>query len=350
MESIRAQKVVMPDGMTSWTVLDGWRPIEPIEEFMSFATLAGRAANTLRAYAFDLSLFWRFLRHVGLLWSDVSLDHSGRFLAWLQRPPAEEAVVDLRAGPARGRATLDRAISTVFRFYDFHSGSGAPIAQQLNDHAGVKTRRDAVKIAHKGTRRPVRVGRSERLPKTITLEDFESIIKSTTSMRDRLLLALWWSVGLRVGQTLGLRHEDFDGRDRTVRVLRRDNANDAWAKNRQETLIPVTQEIVVLHREYMFEEYGEVDSDYVFVALTGPSRGAPLSSDAVAKMVRRLRKRSGIEFTPHMLRHSFATDFIRNGGRIEVLSRLLTHSSIESTKVYLHLTSNDLRGELERLS
>jgi len=60
----------------------------------------------------------------------------------------------------------------------------------------------------------------------------------------------------------------------------------------------------------MHTEYGQIDSDYVFVNLWA-ERGCPLTYAAVHKLVERLRVRTGIEFTPHMLRHTHATDLIR---------------------------------------
>ena len=63
----------------------------------------------------------------------------------------------------------------------------------------------------------------------------------------------------------------------------------------------------------MLQEYGECDSDYVFVNLFAQPYGRPLRYQAVHQLVRRLRARTGIWFTPHMLRHSRATDLLRHG-------------------------------------
>ena len=77
--------------------------------------------------------------------------------------------------------------------------------------------------------------------------------------------------------------------------------------------------------------------------------GRPLRYGAVAKLVRRLRARTGIEFTPHTLRRSRATELIRAGVAIEVVSELLTHRSAATTSAaYVHLDVEDLRAELVR--
>lgn len=99
----------------------------------------------------------------------------------------------------------------------------------------------------------------------------------------------------------------------------------------------------------MHTEFGAVDSDYVFVNLWAEPVGRPLRYQAVAKLVARLRARTGIVFTPHLLRHARATELIRAGVPIEVVSRLLTHASVATTsETYLHLSVEDVRAELIR--
>jgi len=93
----------------------------------------------------------------------------------------------------------------------------------------------------------------------------------------------------------------------------------------------------------------DLDSDYVFVNLFAEPRGQALSYPAVYDLVRRLRKRTGIDFDPHWCRHSAATRMLRDGVPIEVVSTLLGHSSVTTTSaVYGHLTVADARRALER--
>jgi len=97
----------------------------------------------------------------------------------------------------------------------------------------------------------------------------------------------------------------------------------------------------------MFDEYGETDSDYVFVNLFAEPYGEPMNYDAVHKLVGRLRARTGIVFNLHMLRHSRATELLRNGVPLEVVSKLLTHRSTATTSgTYSHLDAEDLRAAL----
>jgi integrase/recombinase XerD len=106
---------------------------------------------------------------------------------------------------------------------------------------------------------------------------------------------------------------------------------------------------VRLYTAYMFDEYGETDSDYVFVNLFAEPRGAPMRYQAVYRLVAALRARTGIEFSPHMFRHSLATELLRQGVAVEVVAKMLTHRSSTTTSgTYGHLGTADIRAELER--
>ena len=155
---------------------------------------------------------------------------------------------------------------------------------------------------------------------------------------------------MRIGQALGLRHSDFVSRKREVHVVpRTDNANRARAKLRSPAVLPVSFPLVRLYSDYMHLEYGEIDSDYVFVNLWSGRLGAPLSYHAVHQMIGNIAARTGIGFTAHMLRHTRATDMIRQGVPIEVVAQLLTHrSSTTTSQTYIHLEPADIRAALQR--
>jgi site-specific recombinase XerD len=102
----------------------------------------------------------------------------------------------------------------------------------------------------------------------------------------------------------------------------------------------VSTELVRLYADYLHEEYGDLDSDYIFVNLWGRPHGHPLAYPAVYDLVRRLRRRTGIDFDPHWYRHTTATRMLRDGVPIEVVSTVLGHASITTTlQIYGHLTS-----------
>ena len=87
----------------------------------------------------------------------------------------------------------------------------------------------------------------------------------------------------------------------------------------------------------------------MFVNLWAGRIGAPMTYAAVHQLVGRIRARTGVEFTLHMLRHTHATELIRSGVAIEVVARLLTHqSSTTTSQIYVHLDVADVRAALQR--
>jgi integrase len=342
-------------GAESWTVVDdGWLPVAAVERYLAHLAGIERSPNTVRAYAYGLRLWFEFLGQRDLAWQGVGVEDVSRFVAWL-RAPADNVIVLDDDAAVRSEATVNRHLAAVFGFYDFHARCGVDVAADLV--AWRRVARGSYKpFLHHVTRgrpiatRPVKLRVPSRLPATLSVEEITQILAACDRLRDRFLFALLAETGMRIGQALGLRHGDFVSRERRVVIVPRgDNANGARAKCLAAATVPVSAPLVRLYSDYMHDEYGELDSDYVFVNLWSTPIGRPLRYEAVAKLVGRLRVRTGIEFTPHMLRHSRATALIRGGVPIEVVSKLLTHRSVTTTSdAYVHLDVEDLRAELVR--
>ena len=91
-----------------------------------------RSPNTVRAYAQDLKAFWEFLAARSLVWDRLTLEQLGLFMAWL-RQPADNVVLLAGAEPRRAPSTVNRMLSAVMGFYDFHARHGVTVAQALVD-------------------------------------------------------------------------------------------------------------------------------------------------------------------------------------------------------------------------
>jgi integrase/recombinase XerD len=174
------------------------------------------------------------------------------------------------------------------------------------------------------------------------------VLDGCEHLRDRLLFALLLDTGLRIGEALGLRHEDIALAERQVSVIPRPNANRVRAKSGRSREVPASAELMRLYADYLNREYGALDSDYVFVNLWGCPQGRPLTYSAVYDLVERLRRRTGIDFEPHQFRHTYATWLLRKGAGMESVKELLGHASITTTMdTYGHLTVEDARRTLE---
>jgi integrase len=350
------QQVVMPvSGAVSWTVLgpDG-DPIEPVETYLTYLSALERSPNTQRAYATSLKFWFEFLERAKVGWANVGINDVARFVSWL-RAPANNVIV-LEAGSAvRSPATVNRHLAAVFGFYEHQARSGVDVAAELV--AWRRVGRGSYKpFLHHVTKgrpvptRPIKLMVPRLAPRTLNNEEVIAVLAAPEHARDRFLLALLAETGMRIGQALGLRHADFVSRDKEVWIVPRgDNANGARAKLRLPAVLPVTAGLVRCYSDYMHTEYGDVDSDYVFVNLWGGRIGSPLTYSAVEKLIAQIRSRTGITFTLHMLRHTHATELIRSGVAIEVVARLLTHSSSTTTsQIYVHLNVADIRAALQR--
>ncbi len=326
------------------------RPVELIDEYLAWLSDCERSPNTVEAYAHDLRAFWTFLGERGLRWDQVGVMELGEFAAWARRPAANVVVIAEEAARLSAR-TVNRMLSGVVGFYEFQARRGSTLAQDLV----VKTRsgRGGYKPFLHGIARSRPRGRAVRLPeravlpRTLTLEQVAAVIDVQERLRDRFLFALLASTGMRIGQALGLRHEDVVAWERRIVIRAREDASRrARSKGGAEGGVPVPAELMRLWNDYMHEEYRDLDCDFVFVNLWGGRVGRPLSYSNVDRIVERTEQKVGFRFTPHLLRHTYATLAYRDGVQLEVIGALLTHRSPSSTLIYTHPTAEDLRAVL----
>ena len=355
---MQVQRVLMPGTqLESWTVLDGadWSVLDPVDRFLAHLTAVERSPQAVRSYAFDLRDFFTFLamNHIG--WQSARLEDFGRFVAWLRLPPtARRGAVAIHpsVGQWCSSSTINRKLSAVTAFYEFHLRHGVDCGKLLSTlkPRGGRTgswRPFLAHLAGQQRHRTIKMAAPRRLPRDLRPEQVVAILGACEHLRDRLLIGVLAGTGMRIGEALGLRHEDIDPADRLIRITPRRNINGARAKSGGRD-IPVAAELIRLYADYMAFEYGTLDCDYVFVNLWRGQIGRPWQYWNVSDLVDRLQKRSGVTFTPHMLRHTYATDLLRRRLPAEVVQKLLGHASITTTmNVYAHLQIEDLRRSLE---
>lgn len=356
---MHVQRVALPaTRVESWTVLgDDDVPIEPVERYLAYLSDIERSPNTVKAYAYDLKDYWVFLTFRGLDWREVRLEDVGEYVAWLRLPPAgrDGAVVVLPSVEAHvGTATVNRKLSALAAFYAHQARHGVDVGELLTAWGpagrwgGWKPFLHHVSKGKPQPRRAIVLKAPKKLPRVLTVAEMQAILDACDRLRDRFLLALLYESGIRIGEALGLRHEDIDASLCEVTVVPRTNANGARSKSRRARTVPVRAGVVRLYADYLHVEYGDLDSDYVFVNLFAEPRGQALSYPAVYDLVLRLRQRTGIDFDPHWCRHSMATRLLRDGVPIEVVATLLGHASVTTAMaVYGHLTVEDARRALQ---
>jgi integrase/recombinase XerD len=359
---MRVQRVVMPcRGAGSWTLLgDDGRPVEPAERFLAFLSSVERSPNTVKSYAHDLKDWFGFLSGRDLQWRRVTVEDVGSFVAWLRLPPGgRSGIVAVLPSVTHhcGAASVNRKLAAVTSFYQFHARNGVELGGLLTvlrppgrGFPATAFRPFLHHVTGRGPqeRRVIKLADARRLPRVLAPAEAQAVLDACGHLRDRLLMGLLLDTGVRAGESLGLRHEDMDVGGCQVRVVPRDNANGARAKGGRPRVIPASAPLMRLYADYLNREYQSIDSDYVFVNLWGGMIGRPLSYPAVYDLVVRIRKATGIEFSPHSFRHTYATWLLRKGAGMETVKELLGHVSVATTiDTYGHLTAEDARRTLE---
>jgi integrase/recombinase XerD len=124
-------------------------------------------------------------------------------------------------------------------------------------------------------RRSIKLPASPPRPRMLTAAEAQAVLDACEHLQDRLLFVLLLDTGVRIGEALGLRHEDLDIAEPRVAVVARANDNRARAKAGRSRFIPASGELMRLYADYLNAEYGALDSDYVFVNLWGPPARTP---------------------------------------------------------------------------
>jgi site-specific recombinase XerD len=256
------------------------------------------AESTRRAYASDLSELCEWLRRRDLAVDDVDV----------------RVLVDYAAELGRARnglapATIARKLAAVRSFLRFALGPSR------------------VPDASLGPRR------AQRLPEAPKREEVESILDAVDGdgalgLRNRALVELVYSAGLRSAEAVALDLGDVDFEQESVRVR---------GKGGKERVIPLGEEAAHLVARYLREARPELArgaEDALFLSV----RGRRLDTSTLRRLLPH----------PHRLRHSFATHLLEGGADLRTIQELLGHSSLSTTQVYSHVSAKRLRKVYDR--
>lgn len=355
--NVRCVKVLMPDGKTTFTVVDAdGLPIEEIEIFVSgYLRAINSSTNTIESYARHLALFFRWLDIRGAHWERLDFDGFCTFAQDLMDGtlPALKRPGEYRPRAPRSRATAAAVVAAIYSFFGYwHLEGRGPKDLRLFREGGPGGRSSHTFLAHVSGRNPIQQARlklrgpTSPPPKIVQFEaDFIKLLEAASTHRDRLLLSAMYDGGLRISQALGLQHEDIDLARTRVRIVRRtDNVNGALSKQRNEFFVPLPPRFFALYAKALVDEQLElgIDSDYVFVNLRESNRGRPMSYSNAFQVVQAVGTRAGIALNPHMLRHTHGTSLADDGWTAPQIAKRLGQSSPSSADVYIHLAEDDI--------
>lgn len=174
------------------------------------------------------------------------------------------------------------------------------------------------------------------LPNVLTEEQIIDILdiplKDKYSYRNKAMLELVYSAGLRESELINLKVYDVNINNATVKV---------FGKGSKERVIPLgdyaLEAVNIYLNDYRPQLMCRKETDYLFLS----SRGDKMSRQAFFKIVKQIAISKGIttNFSPHTLRHSFATHMLENGADLRSIQELLGHSNIKTTEIYTHLNN-----------
>ncbi|MFE3864834.1 tyrosine-type recombinase/integrase [Streptomyces goshikiensis] len=371
------ERAVSPTtGTVRWVVVESRSYTLQTEAVAYLASLRARdcSPNTERAYAGRIALYLNFSLMRRLEWTTPGFLGLAALQQWLIEAPLPSRGGGPRTGPARfrSRATANAVMTAVAEFLRFGHAHGwvpASTTGLLSEPKLLRFNPPGYDAGESGRRREVQAAAfrfriAEPGYEDLSDEQIRHMIAIAPRARDRFLITLLACTGLRIGEALGLHRADMHllASSRTVgcgiegphvHVRRRtDNPNRALAKSRFSRSVPVTADLVALYTDYQYERdrvLQAAESEMVFVNLFRPPLGGAMSYPNAKEMFDRLARTAGHACRPHMLRHSAATRWLRDGVDRDVVQRLLGHASPLSMEHYRHVDDAEARAAVEHV-
>ena len=176
--------------------------------------------------------------------------------------------------------------------------------------------------------------REPTIPAFLTAHEVEEMIERSYSVRNAFVISLLYSSGIRLSEMIQLNRGQIVDRSFTV-----------IGKGKKARLCFIDRRTQRLMRQYLRTRTDRCDA--LIVSVQHKERMTPTN---VQLIVKNSAKRAGInkKVTPHTLRHSFATNFLKNNGNMRYLSAMLGHASMDTTMMYAHVVDNDLKAQYEK--
>ncbi|MDE2050147.1 MAG: tyrosine recombinase XerC [Gammaproteobacteria bacterium] len=288
-----------------------------IERFRRYLAVERRCSpHTLAAYTRDLQALVSYCERTGLdSWSAVDSGHLRSFAA------------RLHAG-GLGPRSIQRRLSAVRSFYEFLQREAHAVRRAAAD----AERPDVARIRGNPGQDVRAPKAARRLPETLDADQMARLLEIPAgepfATRDRAIMELLYSSGLRLAEIVGLDLGSLDLRDRTVHVL---------GKGSKARVVPVGRMAIGTLEQWLTERAGLVRAgeQALFVGRSGRRLGRRAVELRVAYWARRQGLTAHVY--PHLFRHSFASHLLESGAELRGVQELLGHADIATTQIYTHL-------------
>ena len=290
------------------------------------------ADGSLRLYAHNLLHFvrwWAGIHHTGDVWerdlTESTLLEYLRFQSGLQPRPSG-STINARI------AVADRALRNEF--------PDAPCQIARGFHHAYLRRRPMGLTRPRWAISRLRVKEPKRNIVPLSIDEVARFWSSFRTTRDLAIVGLMLLQGLRSAEVLALNPDDALLSEGQLRVR---------GKGNKLRFLPLAPETVQLLEHYMRLERPHPCSAAFFVSLKGLARGQRMTPAGLRSLFRHHRRTTGIKLAnPHRFRHTFASDMLRAGVSLPALMRLMGHSDIQTTLLYVHVTPQDVYIEYAR--
>ncbi|MDQ2850044.1 MAG: tyrosine-type recombinase/integrase [Actinomycetota bacterium] len=306
-----------------------------VDEYLAFVGARARP-NTWLAVGYDLKVFFTVVAKDPV---DVRAADVFAFIKAQRAPRLGGRVVRLDDGESGLSArTIARRLSSVSGLFNYLLARGDrgvtanPVPRGLTVRRPGDRRRASVPL----------VRRPRTLPRVLAPHEVDAFMAALRTHRDRAMVQAMLLGGLRRCEVLGLRLGDVNAGERRLFV--------AEGKGGHQRLVPISSQFLATLAAYLDEERPRTSvTDRLFVVLKGANRGRPLSAAGVDEIVSAARVRAALSrVTCHQLRHTCFTRLREAGMALEAIQAQAGHRSIESTRIYLHLSNGWLASEYAR--
>lgn len=181
------------------------------------------------------------------------------------------------------------------------------------------------------------------LPKVLSVSDVDNILDINLNdkydYRNKAMLELMYSTGIRITELINIKMHDLNINNCTLKVM---------GKGSKERIIPIGDialKYIKIYIENYRTEFIKQNTDYLFLN----SRGTLMTRQAFFKIVKKIAKLKNIktDFSPHTLRHSFATHMLENGADLRTIQELLGHSDLSTTQIYTNVSNKFIEENYE---
>ena len=172
--------------------------------------------------------------------------------------------------------------------------------------------------------------RNKPIPEVLTAEEVKNLINSIHNYKHKLILKLLYGCGLRVSELVSLKKEDINFTESLIHIK--------LSKGRKDRFVKIPESI----KEDLHKYLDLTLTNLVFES----AKGGKLNTATIQKIVKDSAKKAGIKkhVHPHTLRHSFATHLLEQGTDLRLIQKLLGHSDIKTTQIYLSVSQQLIKN------